>query len=135
MENGQVCPRGVFEAAGGLLWRNSPRGKEIAVVHRPRYDDFSLPKGWLNEGESWQQAALREVKEETNCVAQLGEFAGCCSYVVRGLPKIVLFWHMHLVEQLPFVPNDETDQLLWLTLDEALDKLSYAGDRAFLEKR
>jgi len=125
----------VIQAAGGLLWRSSPRGKEIAVIHRPRYSDWTLPKGWLDNGESWQEAALREVKEETCCDARLGDFAGCCCYEVKHVPKIVLFWHMNLIQEHPFRSNEETDELVWLTVDEALAKLSYPGERALLKNQ
>jgi ADP-ribose pyrophosphatase YjhB (NUDIX family) len=123
----------VIQAAGGLVWRDSQRGKEIAVVHRRCYDDWSLPKGKVNIGESWEGAAIREVKEETNCDVSLGDFAGCSCYPVKGRPKIVLFWHMTLTDEQPFEPNSETDQLLWLTVEEALAKLSYSNERALLE--
>jgi len=62
----------VILAAGGLVWRNSPRGREIALVHRPKYDDWTLPKGKLDPGESWQDGAVREVEEETGFDVRLG---------------------------------------------------------------
>lgn len=128
-------PRGVNESAGGIVWRTNAQGeRQVALVHRPRYDDWSLPKGTLDEGETWQQAALREVEEETNCIARLGEFAGCSCYDVRGVPKIVLFWHMDVVEERPFIPNDETDELLWLSAGEAVARLTYPTERALLEE-
>ena len=126
--------RGIYESAGGIVWREGANGRLLAVVHRPRYDDWSLPKGTLDEGETWQDAAVREVAEETNCTASLGEFAGCTCYPVRGLPKLVLFWHMTLVEERPFIANEETDELVWLTREEAIARLSYAGERELLDK-
>jgi ADP-ribose pyrophosphatase YjhB (NUDIX family) len=126
--------RSVSEAAGGIVWRDGQSGRQVAVVHRPRYGDWTLPKGWLDEGETWQEAAVREVREETNCIARLGEFAGCSCYVANGVPKIVLFWHMALVEERPFVANEETDELLWLAREEAVARLSYSGERALLDK-
>ena len=122
----------VIQAAGGVIWRDSLRGKEIAVVHRRRYDDWSLPKGKVEAGESWEKAAIREIKEETNCDARLGDFAGCSCYSVKGRPKVVLFWHMTLINEQPFEPNSETDKLLWLTVKEALDRLSYPSEKALL---
>jgi len=124
--------RGVIEAAGGLLWRPGKGGKELAVVHRPVYDDWTLPKGKLKAKETFQQAALREVMEETYCAIILGDYAGSISYEVGNFPKIVLFWHMDLVEQYPFIPGDEIDGLLWLTPDKAISKLSYQTERDFL---
>jgi len=98
------------------------------------YDDWSLPKGKLKRGEGWAEAALREVKEETNCRATLEEFAGCICYEVKGAPKIALYWHMQLAKERAFKPNEETDELLWLTVEEAMTRLSYRDERALLTK-
>ena len=87
----------VIQAAGGLLWRDSQAGKEIALIRRPRYGDWTLPKGKLKQGESWQQAALREVREETECDARLCAFLGCTCYSVRRVPKVVLFWQTKFI--------------------------------------
>lgn len=130
----KIVRRGVIEAAGGLVWRESPRGRELAVIHRPRYDDWTLPKGWLEEGESWSEAALREVAEETNLKVRLGDFAGCVSYTVDNVPKIVLYWHMELMEAPAYEPNDETDVLVWLTAEETQSKLTYAGEQALVNE-
>lgn len=127
--------RGVYEAAGGLLWRKSSGTQELVIVHRARYDDWSLPKGTLEKGESWAEAALREVREETNCSARLGKFAGCIGYDIVGVPKIVLFWHMKLKKERAFQPNEEVDQLLWVTAEEAMERLSYPAEKALLKSR
>ncbi len=84
----------LLTAAGGLLWRTTPKGRELAVIHRARYGDWTLPKGKLQPGEDWQKAALREVKEETGCEAKLVSFAGTVRYPVKGTPKLVLFFNM-----------------------------------------
>jgi 8-oxo-dGTP pyrophosphatase MutT (NUDIX family) len=124
----------VIQAAGGLLWRDSQGGKEIALIHRSSYGDWTLPKGKLKTGESWQEAALREVREETACDASLGDFLGCTCYAVRGVPKVVLFWRMDLVEQHPFSPNRERDQLVWVSTEEALRKMSYADEKVLVKR-
>ena len=126
--------RGVYESAGGLLWREQDGVRLLAVVHRPRYKDWTLPKGTLKKGETWQQAALREVQEETACEPRLGKFAGCSAYQIYTTPKVVLFWHMTLAVENKLVPNDEIDALSWLTVDEALQRLTYADERELLQK-
>jgi 8-oxo-dGTP pyrophosphatase MutT (NUDIX family) len=124
--------RSVIQAGGGLVWRESRAGREIAIIHRPRYDDWTFPKGKLHKGETWEQAALREVEEETNCRANLGDFAGCSCYHYEDLPKVVLYWHMQLLQEGEFTPSEEVDRLEWLPIEAALKKLSYAGERQLL---
>jgi 8-oxo-dGTP diphosphatase len=123
---------GVIEAAGGLLWRESPHGLQIVIVHRPRYDDWTLPKGWREKGEKFIEAAVREVTEETNCQVEIGKFAGSTSYLVKGVPKIVLFWHMNLTEDRGFKKNSEVDFLVWLGIEEAMKRLDYEDERNLL---
>ncbi|MDQ2694041.1 MAG: NUDIX hydrolase [Pseudomonadota bacterium] len=127
----------VIEAAGGLVWRNSPRGPELAVIHRARHGDWSLPKGKLDRGESWQAAALREVAEETGCAVRLADFVGSVSYLVNGVPKVVLYWNMQLRAPCAFRPVDptEVDDLRWLTVAEALATLSHDGERRLLGRQ
>jgi len=124
----------VIQAAGGLVWRDSPFGKEVAIIHRARYGDWTLPKGKLAPGERWQDAALREVWEETGCEARLTDFAGSFSYLVDGAPKIVLFWHMTQVGDCDFRPSEEVDQLIWLSAKEACEILSHSAERELLSK-
>lgn len=122
----------IIQAAGGLVWRTSQNGREIAVIHRGRYGDWTLPKGKLNPGESWQEAAVREVKEETGCSVELESFAGEVNYEVKGVPKIVRFWNMTAVGECRFEPSEEVNQVLWLTAQKALERLDYAGERELL---
>lgn len=124
----------VIQAAGGLLWRKDKHGRQIAVVHRPRYDDWSLPKGLLKEGETWQQAALREVSEETGCRARLGDFLGCNCYTAEGQPKVVLFWQMTVEKEDACHRHAEVDRLVWLSPKKALDLLSYESEKALLKQ-
>ncbi len=123
----------VIEAAGGLLWRETPSGREIAIVHRKRYDDWTIPKGKRDPGERWQKTALREIEEETGCKAELSSFAGSTAYTVNGVAKIVLFWNMRLIGECTFTPNEEVDQMLWLLKGEAIKKLSYETEKLVLE--
>ena len=122
----------VIEAAGGLLWRRRGHVAELAVIHRPRHEDWSLPKGKRDPGESWQETALREVLEETGCEAEIERFAGGTIYTVRGRPKVVLFWHMAVTDEAAFEPNDEVDRLEWMTPEAALERLDYAVERQLL---
>jgi 8-oxo-dGTP pyrophosphatase MutT (NUDIX family) len=121
-------------AAGGLVWRRGEHGPEVAVVHRPRYDDWSLPKGKLNRGEDFEQAALREVEEETGLRCRLGRRLGDTSYRdKRDRSKLVRYFAMQ-PESGEFAPNDEVDELRWLPLGGAAHELSYDFDRELVEK-
>ena len=112
-------------AAGGVVVRDG----RVLLVHRPRYDDWTLPKGKLDPGESFEDAARREVEEETGIRCRLVRELPSARYQSRGLPKVVRYWLMEPEADAPFVPNDETDELRWLTPDEALSQLSYRPDR------
>jgi 8-oxo-dGTP diphosphatase len=124
----------VVKAAGGLVWWTDGRVRRVAVIHRPKYKDWSLPKGKLEPGESWQQAAQREVLEETGCEVALSEFAGPICYVVRRKPKIVLYWNMERVGECRFQPNKEVDRLEWLPRREALSRLDHPAERRLLNE-
>src|SRR4051794_34302113 len=118
-----------IRAAGGVVIE----GERVLVVHRPRHGDWSLPKGKLDPGESWEQAALREVEEETGLRCTLEEELPPVDYEVRGTPKRVRWWRMRLLEDLgPDVRDDEVDELRWATRAEAEELLSYSTDRATL---
>lgn len=122
----------VIEAAGGILWRRAGDVAELAVIHRPHHQDWSLPKGKRDPGESWQETALREVLEETGCRAEIERFASGTIYTVKGRPKVVLFWHMAVVDESVFEPNDEVDRLEWMTPMAALERLDYETERRLL---
>jgi 8-oxo-dGTP diphosphatase len=112
-------------AAGGLVLRDG----EVAVVHRPRYDDWSLPKGKLDEGEDFAEAALREVWEETGLHCRIDSALGYTNYTDRkDRAKLVRYYRM-TPESGEFEPNDEVDELRWLGLDDALECLTYDHDR------
>ncbi len=120
-------------AAGGVVWRQGERGLEVLVLHRPRYDDWSLPKGKANDGERDEDCALREVEEETGLVCELGPELASTSYLdARGRSKLVRYWSMRPLRG-SFTPHDEVDAVRWLTLAGAADALSYERDRSVLE--
>jgi 8-oxo-dGTP pyrophosphatase MutT (NUDIX family) len=119
-------------AAGGIVLRDGPNGTEALLVHRPRYDDWSLPKGKLREGESDEEAALREVEEETSLVCGLVRELASSSYVDgRGRPKVVRYWLMEPIAG-EAAPQNEVDEVRWLLLEQAAALLSYDRDRAVL---
>jgi CYTH domain-containing protein/8-oxo-dGTP pyrophosphatase MutT (NUDIX family) len=112
-------------AAGGLVEHDG----RVLLVHRPRYDDWSLPKGKLDAGEDWIDAALREVQEETGVRAEPGDELEPVRYTdPKGRPKIVRYWRMTPTEIPEFEPNDEVDEVAWLTPDEAAERLTYPHD-------
>jgi 8-oxo-dGTP diphosphatase len=113
------------EAAGGVVTRDG----RVLLVHRPRYDDWTLPKGKLDAGESFEDAALREVEEETGLRCRLLSELPETQYEVDGRPKVVRYWLMEPLADAAFVPNDETDELRWVTRDDALMLLTYDRDR------
>jgi 8-oxo-dGTP diphosphatase len=117
---------GEVRAAGGVVLRDDT----VLVVHRPRYDDWSLPKGKLERGESWEEAALREVREETGVGARLVRELDDDHYTDRkGRPKRVRWWLMEPVAVDAHEPDDEVDEVRWVPLDEVRGLLSYAHDR------
>jgi 8-oxo-dGTP pyrophosphatase MutT (NUDIX family) len=113
------------EAAGGVVVRDG----QVLLVHRPRYDDWTFPKGKLDPGESFEEAALREVEEETGIRCRLRRELPATRYEVRGRPKVVRYWLMEPESETAFVPGDETDELRWLPPREALALLTYDRDR------
>ena len=116
-------------AAGGVVWRRAADGVEVLLVHRPRYDDWSFPKGKNDPGEGDEACALREVAEETGIVAELGDELPTVTYVDhRGRPKVVRYWAMQVLRDGGFEPGDEVDELRWVRLDVAAAILSYQHD-------
>lgn len=117
-------------AAGGVLLRRDGDGQtRVAVIHRPKYMDWSLPKGKLEEGEGWREAALREVEEETGYRCQPGAELPRVAYLDRrGRRKLVRYWVMEPVDG-RFEPHSEVDELRWVTVPEAEELLTYPHDR------
>jgi 8-oxo-dGTP pyrophosphatase MutT (NUDIX family) len=111
------------------VWQGEGAAARLAVIHRPRHADWALPKGKLQDGESFPTAAIREVAEETACRVRLGEFAGYALYRTKRGTKLALFWHMAARRVEPLEPNDEVDRVEWLTPDEALARLAHPEER------
>jgi len=118
-----------IQAAGCVLWRRSPVDGEleICLVHRPKYDDWSHPKGKLKRGEEPLAGAVREVEEETGYVAVLGATLPTLHYVVGGRPKEVRYWAAEATAG-HFTPNREVDRVLWLSPTAARHRLTQPRD-------
>ncbi len=133
----------VIRAAGGVLSRNTGDAERLALVHRPRYDDWTLPKGKLKRGEHALEGACREVLEETGVRPAVRTRLTTVSYPVQvngpagggsGLAeKVVDYWTMTPTETLGFTPGSEIDQVAWLPVDEARKRLSYDHDREVVD--
>jgi 8-oxo-(d)GTP phosphatase len=122
-------------AAGGVLWRPGHResAAEVAVIHRPRYDDWSLPKGKVDPGETEPVTAVREVYEETGHHVQLGRRIASVSYPIEQRTKKVQYWSARSLDG-SFAPNNEVDDLIWLSAAAAIKKVSYPYDRKVLRR-
>ena len=121
-------------AAGAVLWRPvSGDSVEVAIIHRPRYDDWSLPKGKVDPGETEPVTAVREVREETGCGAHLGRRLAAVKYPVEPGVKHVRYWAACAGDG-EFVPGAEVDDLVWLPVADAMPKLSYPHDRKVLRR-
>src|SRR6185295_3579702 len=122
------------KAGGGLVVRPGESGHVVALVHRPRYDDWSFPKGKLDRGESFEDGALREVEEEIGLRCALGAELSPTAYRDnKGRAKVVRYWLMERLDG-DFVANDEVDEMRWVALDEAAELLSYDRDRDLLRE-
>jgi 8-oxo-dGTP diphosphatase len=115
-----------IQAGGGVVLDDDGR---VLLVHRPKYDDWSLPKGKLDPGETFAQAALREVWEETGVRCELEGELPEVRYSVRGRPKVVRYWLMRVVDDLGFEPNAEVDEVRWVSPEEAVEVLTYDRDK------
>lgn len=128
--------RNEIQAAGGIVLRQTPGGpREVLLIHRPAYDDWSLPKGKLNPDETHEAAAVREVEEETGMTAKLGRPAGRVRYRDRrGRPKVVHYWLMEPLDPTDgaFTPNSEVDRIRWVPLSEAPAALTYDHDKRII---
>ena len=132
----------VIQAAGGVVWRTTstvgqPDNVEVAIVHRPRYGDWSIPKGKRGRGEPLVECAIREVFEETGYRVRLGRFLGEAHYMkISGAeerPKVVYYWSLRADAGL-FTPTQEVDGLRWLTIEDARSMLTRATDKEILDR-
>ena len=125
-------------AAGGIVIDTSTGTRRILLVHRPRYNDWSFPKGKLDPGETVERGALREVEEETGLVCRIIREVGTMHYTYRAnkngapRPKVVHYFLMERVSGEIHVPGQEVDQAVWFHVDKAFLKLSYERDRKLL---
>ncbi|WP_188043645.1 NUDIX hydrolase [Changpingibacter yushuensis] len=132
-------------AAGGVIWRRSKKSIEVVLIHRPRYDDWSFPKGKLKQGEDLRSCAIREIFEETRLHVALGQPAGVIRYRLgNGQRKEVTYWmaqelpsdHPAIVARPSYskASKNEIDGLVWLPLEQAIEKLTSELDRAILRR-
>lgn len=128
------APNDLIRAAGGIVHRPVLGGRvEIACIYRESRGDWTFPKGKLDEGETFEQAALREVIEETNMLCRVVRFVGTTNYTHRkGKPKIVAYYLMS-VDQGEFIPNEEVDDLVWLPLEQVRPHLTWDRDQELFD--
>jgi len=132
----EVTDVNVIKAAGGVVCRSNGSGKtQVVVVHRPAYDDWTLPKGKIDPEETPEECALREVKEETGYKCELVRPLGCTAYVDRrGRNKVACYWVMHVISG-RFRPGGEVDRMHWLSLSDAVKRLTYIRDKTLLAQQ
>ncbi len=125
----------VIYAAGAVLWRRASKSEiEIAIIHRPRYDDWSLPKGKVDANESMIGCAYREVMEETGYTPIFGPELGDATYLFEGVKKIVKYWAAEAIDQPTGKPDPlEVDEILWLSARDAREKLTLDDDRSIVD--
>ncbi|MGK5738815.1 NUDIX hydrolase [Micromonospora sp. URMC 103] len=121
-----------IRAAGGVVWRPAAGATEVCLVHRPRYGDWSLPKGKLEPAEHPLMAAVREVAEETDVRAVPQIRLPSAHYRSEGRPKVVDYWSMRAVASGGFQPGTEVDEVRWLPVDDAIRLVSYPHDAEVL---
>jgi 8-oxo-dGTP pyrophosphatase MutT (NUDIX family) len=122
-------------AAGAVVHRDGDGGIEVLLVHRPKYDDWTFPKGKLDPGETFEDAAVREVEEEAGIRGTLGPELPSTRYIdTRGRPKVVRWWGMALAEAGGVAAaNNEVDEIRWLSIDAARRQLTHDRDHVLLD--
>jgi 8-oxo-dGTP diphosphatase len=122
----------IIQAAGAIVWRNNKDKTEVVIIHRPKYDDWSFPKGKVEINESLIACAHREVLEETNIQTEFGAFLGDIEYLTPDGKKHVFFWAAKAVNQNAFNPNSEVDQLQWVEVKKVKELLTLETDKKIL---
>ena len=132
----QIAPADspVIRTAGGIIQRPAVQGDEVMLVFRKREQEWSLPKGEVREDESFQEAALREVEQETGCACRLGSYLGTISYSDNGVPTVVMFWKMTVMQEKPAPASDEIGEVAWMQVAAAIERLSQPQERAILSR-
>ncbi len=121
-----------IRAAGGVVWEGEPWKSRVLVILRSRYGDRCLPKGKLDDDETFEEGAIREIREETGYQVSLHSDAGTIHYNVGSRPKTVRFWHATIEGESDFQPSEEVARIDWLTIDEAIQQLDYEDERRLL---
>ncbi|MFB3923086.1 MAG: NUDIX hydrolase [Terriglobia bacterium] len=127
-------PVKIVAASGGLIWRQGKDGRELVVIHRKRYGDWTLPKGKVQPGESWMQCAVREAREETGFDVEIESHAGWVCYEPEGYTKVVRFWNMKPLGESAIGDSEEVKSVHWLTPREAVQRLQYEGERLLVKQ-
>ena len=122
----------IIQAAGAIVWRNNKDKTEIAIIHRPKYDDWSFPKGKVETGVTLRYGDHREVLEETNIQTEFGPFLGDIEYSTLEGKKQVSFWAAKAITHKDFSPNSEVDQLKWVEVKKVKDLLTLETDKKIL---
>ena len=122
----------ITQAAGAIVWRNNKDKTEVVIIHRPKYDDWSFPKGKVEINESLIACAHREVLEETNIQTEFGAFLGDIEYLTPDGKKHVFFWAAKAINQNNFTPNSEVDQIKWVEVKKVKELLTLETDKKIL---
>ncbi len=112
-------------AAGGILTKESDNEIKVLLVHRTRYNDWSFPKGKNIMGETIEETAVREIKEETNMDVEVSGLIDRLVYKVNDVEKVNVYFSVKIIRENHFIPNNEVDEIRWVTIDEAKKMLSY----------